>query len=1178
VQTGGSILSEQNNTMTLSGAITLGTPGKLRINANGSAAETNVSGTITNSGAIELDSSSGGADATLDLLSTGSIVMNAGGIIQAVAGSGGTRFIRNGTITGAGTLDIDQNTTFSNLDVVTTGTVDIASSKALTLTSTAGASTMALNGSASFAGGGSLVLAVGTELNFNSGTNITLSSTTAAVNVGSDGSASFFVNGTAVLKVNNTLDADQGRISGDFTIGSTGILLSEQNNTMSVDGSITIDSGGQLKVNANGSSAELNFGGVILFNSGTILLTSDSASSVTMDFTAAGTINNAAGGVIRTSIGAGGARTFKAVAISNQGSIDIDQDTTYQGAATITNSGSIDVALGKTLTLINSGGAPSMILNGSTTLGGGGTLSIDSGSTLTVNTAITLSSSTVALNVGATGSATVNGTGVITVANTLDADQGRITNALVVNTGGVILAEQSNTMTLSGSVTIGTSGILRVNANGSSAELNISGNVSNTGTIELTSSTSANSTLDLTGATLTNNNNGFFKIMAGAGGSRFVNGGAIVNDGFLTAVGAATGTISSSFTMGASGVIQVDDGASLTFANGFANPNAIQIRQTSGTTTSTFNVTSGTITNNSTIDVTNFTGNAMVANVGAAINNTGIFVLLDAQGAGSVTANFTKGVSNSQLFRLTASAGPGAAVTANFTGGGSFTNNSSGLLSIVAGNGGARTISGEINNLTGGTIDVETNTTFALGTTTLDNSGLFDVNAGVTANFTSTTAQFHNFASGTFSIDSSGTVKMNGTDIDNDGVLVVNGTLFMGDGIDNGADGGDLMNDGSITGSGAIFMEGGTFTGNAAGGSVTLNPGNSPGMLTIDGNIYFNDRSKVVIEIGGRNRVSEYDVLAVRGRFALGGTLAVAAYGAFAAAAGDSFDVIEWNSRSGMFHEAEGLDQHAGVALKPLFKDDGLTLQALAVTHDGGAGDDALNGTDGDDALVGRDGDDTLSGGLGSDLLLGGDGDDTLFGGAGDDTLVGGKGSDTAEYTSSTASISADLAAGRIADGLGGVDTVISVENIVGTGHDDLIVGDDRANVIVGGGGADTLTGGAGADVFVYRAPSEGGDIITDFVSGEDAIRLDGAGFGLTGAVAEGANFSVIGQAYDGANAGANAAFAANAPTLVYSTATHALYYDANGAEPGGYAILATLQPGATLTAADIQLAAGSLV
>jgi Ca2+-binding RTX toxin-like protein len=323
--------------------------------------------------------------------------------------------------------------------------------------------------------------------------------------------------------------------------------------------------------------------------------------------------------------------------------------------------------------------------------------------------------------------------------------------------------------------------------------------------------------------------------------------------------------------------------------------------------------------------------------------------------------------------------------------------------------------------------------------------------------------------------------------------------------------------------------------------------------------------------------VAEYDVLAVRGRFALGGTLAVAAYGAFAAAAGDSFDVIEWNERAGMFHEAEGLDQYAGVALKPVFTDTGLTLQALAVTQDGGAGDDDLNGTDGDDALVGHAGDDTLSGGLGADLLLGGDGDDALFGGAGDDTLVGGHGTDTADYAVSTAAIGADLTAGRIADGLGGVDTVISVENIVGTGHDDLIVGNDRANVIVGGGGADTLTGGAGADVFVYRGPGEGGDVITDFVAGEDAIRLEGEGFGLTGPVAAGATFSVIGAAYDGSDAGANAAFAANAPTLVYSTATHALYYDANGAEPGGYAILATLQPGAVLTAADIQIASAGM-
>ena len=79
---------------------------------------------------------------------------------------------------------------------------------------------------------------------------------------------------------------------------------------------------------------------------------------------------------------------------------------------------------------------------------------------------------------------------------------------------------------------------------------------------------------------------------------------------------------------------------------------------------------------------------------------------------------------------------------------------------------------------------------------------------------------------------------------------------------------------------------------------------------------------------------------------------------------------------------------------------------APAAPIDGGAGSDALVGTDGDDVirgfggtdlLLGLAGDDVLEGGAGLDLLFGGDGDDVLRGGDGPDLLVGGPGVDHLE-------------------------------------------------------------------------------------------------------------------------------------------------------------------------------------
>ena len=57
----------------------------------------------------------------------------------------------------------------------------------------------------------------------------------------------------------------------------------------------------------------------------------------------------------------------------------------------------------------------------------------------------------------------------------------------------------------------------------------------------------------------------------------------------------------------------------------------------------------------------------------------------------------------------------------------------------------------------------------------------------------------------------------------------------------------------------------------------------------------------------------------------------------------------------------------------------GVSGGAIALTLDGGDGDDVLIGGDGDDTLLGGDGDDVLVGGPGADVLDGGDGDDIII-------------------------------------------------------------------------------------------------------------------------------------------------------------------------------------------------------
>ncbi|NJC39803.1 Ca2+-binding RTX toxin-like protein [Brevundimonas alba] len=113
---------------------------------------------------------------------------------------------------------------------------------------------------------------------------------------------------------------------------------------------------------------------------------------------------------------------------------------------------------------------------------------------------------------------------------------------------------------------------------------------------------------------------------------------------------------------------------------------------------------------------------------------------------------------------------------------------------------------------------------------------------------------------------------------------------------------------------------------------------------------------------------------------------------------------------------------------------------------------------------------DRLTGDAADNVLDGGGGNDTLIGRGGNDSLRGGAGTDTADYSAASSGVTVRLNTGTVNDGEGGVDTLVSVENIVGSVHDDLIVGSDGVNVLSGGAGSDTLLGLGGDDVLMGGA------------------------------------------------------------------------------------------------------------
>ncbi len=137
--------------------------------------------------------------------------------------------------------------------------------------------------------------------------------------------------------------------------------------------------------------------------------------------------------------------------------------------------------------------------------------------------------------------------------------------------------------------------------------------------------------------------------------------------------------------------------------------------------------------------------------------------------------------------------------------------------------------------------------------------------------------------------------------------------------------------------------------------------------------------------------------------------------------------------------------------------------------------------------IVGLGGDDILNGGpegFATDVICGGEGNDVLQAGNGLIAALSGENGDDryepgdvvvalAVYLESPAAVNVDLAVGTVTGW--GTDTVVGIDSVVGSVHDDVLSGDAKANLLdgragndrlLGLGGNDLLDGDAGNDVF----------------------------------------------------------------------------------------------------------------
>jgi hypothetical protein len=533
------------------------------------------------------------------------------------------------------------------------------------------------------------------------------------------------------------------------------------------------------------------------------------------------------------------------------------------------------------------------------------TLNIGNGLDLTVSGATISNAGKINMNsTGGTtelviaGSTTLSGSGTLNMSKNADnmiLGGGTFTNQETIQGAGVI-GNNNLTLVNSGTIDVNVAATLQINPNGGTT---------NTGTLEA----SHNGILQLTG-TITNTGG---TIWMNTGGSAELEGATITG-----------GTLKG-------GTIESLKNSTL---NGVDNKAAYVVTQT-GTTT-----ISGTITNTGTITLSS-AGSDTFLYVSGNVDLTGNGLLILGKGGPNIIEGASTGqevLTNSSTIEGAGNIGNGfmglintGSIIANDStplviqaSSAGFTNNVGNLEGkVTVDTGDTLTISGKFTNfsgttLTGGTYNVDgtlgfdganivTNganiTLSGTGSQIIDNQG----GASALANFatngirgTFTLAGNRNFATagnftdqGTISISAGSTFAVGGggTYKQTGGMTIVNGVLSATAAGIVDVTGGPMMGIGTVDGNVTLAGSGTMSAGPAA---------KKVGELTINGT-YKQTAGTVAIDLGGTTADTQYDVVNITGAAALGGTLTVDLVSGFTPTVGNTFDIIDYSSETGVF-------------------------------------------------------------------------------------------------------------------------------------------------------------------------------------------------------------------------------------------------------------------------------------
>jgi cysteine-rich repeat protein len=538
------------------------------------------------------------------------------------------------------------------------------------------------------------------------------------------------------------------------------------------------------------------------------------------------------------------------------------------------------------------------------TPGLGDNVTISNGGTCTLDAAVSINDFTLST----LAASTLTGSGTLTVNGLLTWTSGIMSGTGTTNAnGGIALAPGAGvtpllhrTLNNAGTAIVTGTGIIWVDNQGGTGILN-----------------------NLAGATL--------DVQGDAGFSGFLAHGVINSTGLLQkSSGSGTSAISCRFNN--TGTVAVQSGTldlknNGTHTGGFTVATGATLRFNGGThgLSAAASITGG--------------GNVVVLNTSTTVNHAGSFAVSGATTVSAGTANFTGSVTaigaltidgGTANFSNTDGINPSTLTLASGTLSGSSNVNVSGLLTwtggimagtgvtngnggmVLAANGGPilrRTMNnagtaamtgtdsfridftgpGVLNNLAGGTMDVQTDASFAgvSAPGTINNAGLFQKSGG-----SGTSSVLVKYFNAGMTTSNSGLLSFGPTYTQTAGATRLNG--------------GNVSSTVTMSIQGGVLEGTGTLTATVNNIGGTLAPGSSAGQLDETGAYTQSANGSFTVEIGGLTAGTQYDRAAISGLATLAGTLNVTLIDGYEPNVGDTFTIMTFSSRTGDFGTVNG--------------------------------------------------------------------------------------------------------------------------------------------------------------------------------------------------------------------------------------------------------------------------------